>query len=116
MTREPDETHAREWIMVGIVILGLAGDIASRYFGEAAGAQITSSQITSLNTQVDNLSRSLNQLSDKIGAMPRASEIAALSARMDRVETALGDLQQKTASMSTAIDGIAHPVFRNPRQ
>lgn len=106
----------REWFVAGLLLFGMMGDIASRYYGAASESHVTAGQVATLTDQVRTLSTALKDLSEKIGTMPRSAEVGALAARMDRAEASVGDVKQTAAVLRADVDNLMHPLtFRNPR-
>lgn len=116
MTNQSESTRIREWFLGAVIVFGFAGDIASRYWGTTADSHVTAGQVSNLTTQMQSLSGSVKELSDKVGNMPRTSDVTALGGRVDGQARDIGALQQGQAALRADVDNLMHPTnFRNPR-
>lgn len=103
------------WLLVGISLAGIAGDIASRYWGAETDSRLTAGQVSTLTAQVRDLSGAVKDLTDKITNMPSEREVGVLTGRLDRDETAINDVRQAAAVLRADVDNLMRPAFRQPK-
>lgn len=104
---EPAEGIAREWIMVGIVLLGFMGDVAFKYFSESSSSQITANKVTLISDQVANLDRQMTDLTKSMtGAQITASQVATLATTVSDLSRSMGILSDKIGQMARTPDDI----------
>lgn len=126
MTRadvDPSLKVFREWLAVGIVMLGVGGDVLYHWWDGWADSRVTAGQVvaltgqvTALTGQVTVLAGQVSTLGDRINSMPSTRTTDALAARVDRDETAIGDIRQSAATMRADVDNLMHPLsYRNPK-
>lgn len=102
---ESRQALAREWIMVAVILLGLAGDIAARYFVEATGARETSSKVVEISAQLKGLTSQVGELARAMAAAQvTASQVTTLAVTVGELSHSMGVLADKIGAMPRSDD------------
>lgn len=118
----PSASQWREWTLAGILILGIAADIANRYFGNWADSRVTAGQVEALTDKVSTLSASMTGLTATISLMPRPTDYAEQQKHLERIDQTFGAVGDRfnrdelaTSDIAGRVTALERPAYRNPK-